>query len=106
MSADALHHDDYDSVEVDSPHGFSQMLARVEPYLSEEGRQAMHAEVGEALLHTIATGNDAYVNNAVEAWHRTLMLKALGTDQHLDAQEEPVDEEPISLEQIRARRRK
>ncbi len=103
MSTDALHYEEHESVEVESPAHFGEMLRRVEPYLSEEGRRAMNAEVGEALLLTIATGNETHVNRAVEAWYRTLILKSLGTDEYLDAQTEPVDDEPLSWEEIRLR---
>jgi hypothetical protein len=103
VSAETLPYEDHHStIEVDSPIDFRKMMAEVEPHLSEEGRQAMRAEVGEALLKTLATGDAIHVNRCVEAWYRTLLLKSLGTDELLEEQpHELPDRVGISFDELR-----
>lgn len=103
MSAEAIPNDDGVRVDVETTPNIRELASHVGEYLNDDGRCQMNAEMGEALLKSIATGNDAYVNRVVEGWVRTLLLKVHGTDEILDSQTAPDSEEPVSIEELRTR---
>lgn len=96
-------HDHEADLEIHADPTWRDIVAQVMPALTDEGRRLVQQEVGAALLESLATANEHYVNRAVEAWLRTLLLKLNGTDEVLD-EPWPENVSVLSLDEIRARR--
>lgn len=80
-----------------------EVLDHLSEYLTEEGRKNLYADVGQALMRSVSKGDNTYVNREIEAWLRTLAMKRAGADALMADQSWPDHEEPVSVEELRAR---
>lgn len=105
MSAEPIARDPAEHVDVrhdQSKDPLYEVLDHIGQYLSEEGQRKLYADVGQALMRSMAAGDNTYVNREIEAWLRTLVAKRAGADEIMADQPWPEDEEPMSVEELRA----
>jgi len=63
----------------------------------------MHREISEALMRSLQTRDANHVNRTIEAWFRTLLLKANGLDEKLAAVPDRPPGRSIDFDEVRRR---
>lgn len=106
MSAEPIARDPFQRVEVrrEQPQDpLDEFLDHLGQYLTEEGQRKLYADIGQALMRSVQTGDNTHVNREIEAWLRTLAMKRAGAHEVMASEEWPEDEEPMTIEELRAR---